>query len=198
MEGIVIKVLPYGEADLVITVLAKESGKVTLFARSARKSKRRFANPPDIFDHGNFQVKQGRGSLLAVDSFQSLGSFRRLREKLDKLTAASALCEAFDLLLPEQGHDPHTEVFSLLAGALQDLEFSPDCRAALKICFGSLASLLRRAGYTDELSFQQASALQLLKIVDRIEHITERRFQSRSALEALITELRKESAAEKV
>jgi DNA repair protein RecO (recombination protein O) len=41
--ALVVKVVPYGEADAVVTFFTEQIGKVSALARGARKSKRRFA-----------------------------------------------------------------------------------------------------------------------------------------------------------
>ncbi|HSM92508.1 MAG TPA: DNA repair protein RecO, partial [Anaeromyxobacteraceae bacterium] len=42
VEGIVLRVVDYGESDRIVTLLTRERGKVGAYARGARASRRRF------------------------------------------------------------------------------------------------------------------------------------------------------------
>lgn len=46
----VLKMMPYGESDLIVHFLTKDHGKIVCFAKYARKSKRRM---PHVIDYGN-------------------------------------------------------------------------------------------------------------------------------------------------
>lgn len=48
MKGFILKRTPYGESDLILTVLLEDSQRVTTFAPAGRKSKKRFPHQFDL------------------------------------------------------------------------------------------------------------------------------------------------------
>jgi len=148
LEGIIIRAYPYGEADLILKVISASSGKVSLLAKHARKSKRRFSGGLDLFDQGRFEFKKGRGSLATLTSFNSERSYLQLRENLDKFSAASFICECFDHLVPEESHES-VDLFELFKLSLSSLAQAQDTHQILRACFSTLASLLKISGILD-------------------------------------------------
>ena len=134
INGIIIRMTPYSDRDLVLKVLSPERGKLALFARGARTNRKRFAASFDLFDTGSFSVKQGRSTMLLVDSFMPTPSFKTLRTDLEKLTMASLLCECFDLLNPEDGGKSE-DVYNILALGLRAIDQASSVREALRAAF---------------------------------------------------------------
>ena len=78
VTGIILKQSPVGEYDRRISLLTKERGKLSAFARGARKSSGRFAAATDTFAFGNFKLYEGKSSYtLAEADIQN--SFEELR-----------------------------------------------------------------------------------------------------------------------
>ena len=50
--AVVVRVVDYGEADRIVTLLTRARGKLAAMARGARKSRRRFAGGVGMFAHG--------------------------------------------------------------------------------------------------------------------------------------------------
>ena len=69
-DAIALRVTPYGEADLIVTLLAAEGGKVRGIARAARRSRKRFGAGLDPGNRGILSHHtQGRSELVTVDGF---------------------------------------------------------------------------------------------------------------------------------
>ena len=181
---------PYREADLVLKVMTPRHGRLSLLARSGRRSQRRFGSPLDLFDHGEFEIKAGRGSLNLVHTFTPISSFRALREDLDRMVAASTLCEAADLLSHDEVTEGAPESFEVLRTGLTAIAESSDRREALRALYLGVASLLAIAGYLDPALRKMPTARHLNELLDHLERCTDRQVQSRAALAASVAAIR--------
>lgn len=92
LRGIVIREVPVGESDKIITLLAKEGGKVTLSARGARNAKSKYLSSCELFSYSDFVVFTGRKN-PAVSSACLIDNFYALRKDVKTFAAASYLAE---------------------------------------------------------------------------------------------------------
>ena len=60
-EGIVLRTIPYGESNKIVTMFTREAGKVTAMARGAKKPRSKLAAVTQPFTHGTFLIRKGRG-----------------------------------------------------------------------------------------------------------------------------------------
>ena len=189
-EGIVLRAWPSREADLVLTIFTRELGKIAVVAKHARNSRRRFPGGFDPFDQGIFQLKTGRG-LAYLESFQRMPTLRNIRRNLDKMTAASVLNEGFDVLIHEDAK-VETSLFDLLDLGLKSIDQAETLAEILRALHVSLSSLLKICGFLDDTFAQAPSANNLIKLIDHLQKCGERQILSRSALEVVIEELRRD------
>lgn len=187
-EGIIIRTFPYGEADIILRVISPERGKVSLIAKNARNSKKRFPNSMDLLDYGIFESAIGRGSLEPVLSFRPHAPFRALRESLEKLIAASVVCESFDMIVHDHSAEAD-EYFEVLSLGLRAIEDAKDIREALRGCFLTLHSLLATSGFPTIGADKSPSAKHLMELVTRVEECAEKDMLSKSSLVDLIRSL---------
>lgn len=68
VTGMVIKTIPVGEYDRSVTILTKERGKISAFAKGARKQTSRFAAPANPFSFGTFKLFVGKSSYTIMDA----------------------------------------------------------------------------------------------------------------------------------
>lgn len=62
LTGIVIKAEPIGEYDRRVVILTKERGKISAFARGARKPNNKLMAPTNPFSFGQFKLYESRSS----------------------------------------------------------------------------------------------------------------------------------------
>lgn len=79
ITGIILKQSPVGEYDRRISLLTLERGKVTAFARGARKPGNRLAAATNPFSFGKFKLYEGRESYTLVEA-EIQNYFEALRE----------------------------------------------------------------------------------------------------------------------
>lgn len=193
-EGIIIKTHASRESDLVLRVLSPELGKVAIYAKYARSSKRRFTGGLEIFDRGSFKTTLGRSSLLNLDSFSPVPPFKALREDLIKLTLASVISESFDMVVKEDQDQPEAsrELYETIILGLSALDEAKEARDACRASYLTLVGLLCKTGFIDTTTLGNASLKNFSKLLDQIEYFTERALLSRTALEGIFVELRRE------
>jgi len=106
-EAIVLRTVNYSEASIIATLFSKESGKISLIAKGARKLKSPFAaqlEPMNIL-HINYFHKDGRNiQLLKNSSF--IEDSMCIRENFDSLNYGLTIVEILDKLLQENDTDP--------------------------------------------------------------------------------------------
>lgn len=190
IEGIIIRAFPSGESDLVLRVVSRGEGKVSVLAKHARKSKKRFGSRLDLFDRGLFEIRVGRGSLPVVEKFSPGPGLKNLREDLARITIASALCESFDALLLEGAGDGD-DLFSLLGSGLERLNDSQTLKESLRACYETLSNLLALSGFLDSTLAEAPSAHALIRLMAHIEECAEKELQSKASLLALLDDLRR-------
>jgi len=181
---------PSGEADLVLRVVRAEGDKVSLLAKNARRSKKRFGSSFDLFDRGRFEVNRGRGALSLVQSFIPGPAWRTVRNDLDRYIAASVLCEVADHLLPEGVEPEGPASHQTVQDTLQAIEDGRDTKEALRALYLGVANLLSIAGFLDQTLTQTPSAHYLRHLLDNVEGVTERKLRSRESLEQTLHTLR--------
>ncbi|MCY7288789.1 MAG: DNA repair protein RecO [Cryobacterium sp.] len=93
-DAIVLHAVPYLESSRILRLATREAGVLSVVARGARSSKKRFGSAVDLFAEGQAQilVKPGR-DLHALTTFDVTRSRVGLATDLGRFTAASALVE---------------------------------------------------------------------------------------------------------
>lgn len=131
LTGVVLRVVDYGEADRVVTLLTRERGKVSAFARGARASRRRFGGALQPFTLLTAEARERVGSdLLGLDAVAVTRGFPALRGDLARIACAGYAAELARELVRD--HEPHDELFELLVEYLELLEVGPPRPAALR------------------------------------------------------------------
>ena len=82
VTGMVIKVIPVGEYDRAVTILTKERGKISAFARNSRKMNNRFMAGTNPFCFGSFKLYEGRNS-YTINEVEISQYFEELRMDLE-------------------------------------------------------------------------------------------------------------------
>ncbi|MCO6431128.1 MAG: DNA repair protein RecO [Deltaproteobacteria bacterium] len=197
INGIVIRSHASRESDAVLRVLTAEAGKISIYARGARASKRRFGSSIELFDRGEMKVRIGRGSMAELESFQPRAALRSLREDFDKLAAASLLCECVDLIVKEeQAHAGEQEqIYTDVDLALQAIEESASLIDTCRATFFALSSVLSRSGFLEHDSARKPSAKNLLHLIRITEECAEKQVASKEAFVSVLKQLGKPTAA---
>ncbi|MCD8148420.1 MAG: DNA repair protein RecO [Clostridiales bacterium] len=95
LTGMILKSAPAGEYDKRITILTRERGKVTAFARGARRAKSSLQAATDLFCFGKFEAYEGRDAYTVVKA-EIRNYFRELHTDLEKISYGCYFLEVAD------------------------------------------------------------------------------------------------------
>ncbi len=185
VPALVLRIYPFRDNDLMAHLLTPSIGKISVVARHARGSRKRFPSSLDIFDRGTARLTVEKSGAFGVKEFTPSHSLTRVRYDLDKLTLASLLCEAFDVVIPDEGEVTSPRMFEVLDLSLNAIDESPDVKGALRATFIGLASLAQESGIAD-IATDAPGSRALMMVLDAIERFTERRLMTKASLKDTI------------
>lgn len=117
-EGVVLRTQKLGEADRIITVLTRGSGRIRAVAKGVRRTTSRFGSRLEPFTHVDLQLAEGR-SLDVVTQAETLDPFAsRMGADYERYTAGTVMLETAERLVIED-KEPALQQFLLLVGALR-------------------------------------------------------------------------------
>jgi DNA repair protein RecO (recombination protein O) len=123
VEGIVLRTNPYGESNVIITLLTRELGKIGVVARGAKKTNSRLTSVTQLFTYGSYLVQKGSG-LGTLSQGELIDSFRDLRSDLIATSYASIIVELTDKAVEEKKNNPY--LFELVLQLLQHMNEGTD------------------------------------------------------------------------
>lgn len=148
-EAIILRYTNYGEADRIVTLLTKEHGVCSAFARNARKSRRRFGGALQPFNRIRVLWQQRhRAGMAQLAEIELLEAATPLVSDLDALSLAAYGCELVSVLLPEE--QPVADVYLIVAAFLSHLPHAESLavsRLVLELRLLELAGLLPHIGH---------------------------------------------------
>lgn len=116
--GMVLSAMPVNEYDKRITILTKERGKITAFARGARRPGSQFMAATDPFAFGEFELFEGKSSYnLMKATIQNY--FRELAMDYDRVTLGFYFAEFAGYFCQENNDEK--EMLKLLYQSLRAL-----------------------------------------------------------------------------
>ncbi|MFI0417277.1 DNA repair protein RecO [Spongiactinospora sp. 9N601] len=119
-EGVVLRTHKLGEADRIVTILTRRTGKVRAVAKGVRRTTSRFGARLEPFTHVDVQFHTGR-TLDVVTQAETLRPYgERLAADYPRYTAGSAMLETADKLTVAE-KEPALRHFLLLVGGLRAL-----------------------------------------------------------------------------
>lgn len=146
VEGIVLKRRNLGEADRILTILGKESGKITVKAPGVRRIPSRRSPHVELLNVSQFTLyRSSRTFMPIVTEAQTLEDFSSIKSNLHKIGWAYYICELINGLCAD--NQENRSVFFLLKNVLTKLSIE-ESPGELVSCFEK--ELLRTLGFWRE------------------------------------------------
>ena len=148
VQAVVLRTVPYGESDLVVHLLVRARGRISAFARGAKKSARRFGGTLEPFSVVEVVLSEGRSAdLFSLHEASLLEGHAGLRDDLSRLAHAGYASELAHELT--RAGEPADRIYLLLCDFLGRLSHGAATSSRLRAL--ELAAL-DAAGLAPELS----------------------------------------------
>ena len=132
--AIVLRRIDYGEYDFIITLFTLRNGKISVLAKSGKKSKKRFAGALELFSILNVACSIGRKKGLPILQEAALTHpFFNIRTSITKTAYASYWAELVNEWM-EPGQQ-QAQLYQLLQYVLRKLDVDQASEAALSVLF---------------------------------------------------------------
>ena len=132
VKGLIIKVEPIGEYDRRIVMLTDDRGKISAFARSARKPGSKLVAATNLFCFGEFGLFNGRNS-YTINEAKISNYFAFLREDFKSAYYGMYFAEIADYYCHENLNDK--DMLTLIYQSLRALESDKFDNRLVRACF---------------------------------------------------------------
>lgn len=119
--AIVLRAVNYGEADRIVTLFGRDTGRLSALARGARKSQRRFAGGLSLCALGSAAIRERAGAeLVTLERFDATESHAALGSDVARMAHAAYAAELVGKLCAPRQVEP--AVFDWMAAFLRFLD----------------------------------------------------------------------------
>jgi DNA repair protein RecO (recombination protein O) len=152
-EAVVLRSFAFGEADRVLHVYTRSSGRMGVIAKGVRRTKSRFGGRLEPFSHVELSVHRGRGELGTVTGASLVRSHDRIRSDGYRLQVGLVGLEAMlRLFTEEEENERGFLALTRFLDALDEREPQPSRRPALDpIALSFQLKLLWLSGFLPHL-----------------------------------------------
>jgi DNA repair protein RecO (recombination protein O) len=151
-EAIVLRKTKFSDTSLIIQIYTKEKGRISALLKGARSSKSKIGSKIDLINHVEviFYNKEEK-DLQLVTQVNLISHYPKVRESLEKIKYASAVCELILKLVPE--HEQNDKIFR---GTVRILKLINDSKNNEAFIFAQyLLFFIKEIGF--EISFDYCS-----------------------------------------
>jgi DNA repair protein RecO (recombination protein O) len=155
-EAIVLRVWPFQEADLLVSLFTREQGRVKGVARHAMRSRRRFGGALEPMTHVRASyAERPKQELVRLDAFEILSSPLARPVDYERTAALQFVAEVVEEALPEGAAED--AVFRLMLAVLDEMQVG---RVWMPVTYFALW-MNRLMGWMPELGHCAACGLDL-------------------------------------
>jgi len=118
--AVVLRTHKLGEADRIVVLMTRETGKVRAVAKGVRRTGSKFGSRLEPGSYVALQLHEGRGELDIVTQAETVEPHRRTREDLSRLGRAASVLEAVEQVA--QDREPAPRLHDMLVGGLRTID----------------------------------------------------------------------------
>lgn len=144
-EAVVLKQMPLGEADRLLTLYTPHHGKVRAMARGVRRVKSRLGGNLEPLTRVRVLLAQGK-TFATISQADTLSNTLELRDDLWRMTCGLYIAELVDHFAQEE--QENLALYRLLEGSIATLANAPDPDTLLRFFESRLLALM---GFLPEL-----------------------------------------------
>ena len=120
-EAIILRTLPFNEADKIVSFLSRGEGRTRGIAPNARRSIKRFGATLELMSHVRMRYQEHSArDLVRLESCELLDSFFAILSRYEVAVASSYIAEICEQLLPErEANDPFFRLVLLVMSEIR-------------------------------------------------------------------------------
>ena len=145
-QAIVLRRINYGEADRIITVLSRDSGKLRLMAKGVRKATSKLAGGIELFSESSIQYIKGKNDIDTLISTRMVRHFGNIITNMECMNAAYNVLYVVDKV---SEHHDETNYYGLFINSLELLDSGTSPKIVVGIFY---VTLLQYSGHGINLS----------------------------------------------
>lgn len=104
-KGLILRETPYKESDVMLSVLTECGGKISVFAKGAKKKSNHMSAAVQLLTYSEFTLYENRGR-YTLDEADPIEMFFGIRGDIVKLALASYFAELLELAADEESINP--------------------------------------------------------------------------------------------
>lgn len=125
-EGIILSRSNYGEADRIITFLTKDAGKISVIAKSVRKSQSKLAGSVELFSVSQITFIEGRGELKTLISARLVKHYGKIVKNLKRTNQAYDFMKTLGRATEEAAEPAYFDLLNKALKSLDDEQLEPN------------------------------------------------------------------------
>ncbi len=154
--GFILNKIHYGEADIILKIINEEGKKLTLFAKAAKKSLKRFAGGLDYFHLYSLEYTSAKhGGMGKLFTTSIITYYDTIKTDLTRFALANVFVELIDHFLKED--DSEKKLFHQIKHFFETLQTTA---LPLDVYCNSLMEIFRILGYGLDRNTDIQNALQ--------------------------------------
>ena len=183
-EGLILRLTPFRERDMMVSLLSEHSGKDSLLWRAAR-DKSTGGVMLDIGDIVRLEVSRAASGPSILSKINSISSPQAARKNFDSMTLLSLLIEIADRTIPEHVPDG-TELYDIVSLGVKALNEQPTQKEALRAVTLTLGTLGNLLGCISNNDLKEPSSKMLRLIIHQFEMFIGKPLNTRSSVEEIL------------
>lgn len=124
VNGIVFKRKKYREADLLVKIMTKDNGIISLIVKGALKPNSKLNSATLLFSYGNYVIYTSGKGLSVLRTFKEVKQYNNLYQDLTKTAYASFIFDIIDHAFLE--YQPLAKYYELVSLAIQKINSDAD------------------------------------------------------------------------